>query len=120
MNQEEFIKIIKRDVATAGAEDIIHNLIAPIGRKPSEKILKLSNFYNSIDDKHKIIIHEIIYEAIDAGIFGFLCVIDGVRSINADTEERHLRLSVINDNSGEEIVLNDQNKDFLHDIYSAE
>ena len=120
MNQEEFIKIIKRDVAKASAEDVIHNLIAPIGRKPSGKLLKLSNFYNSIDDKDKVIIHEIIYEAIDAGIFGFLCVIDGVRSIRSDTEESHLRLSVINNSSGEEVLLNDQNKDFLHDIYNAE
>ena len=120
MNQEEFIKLLKRDVTKAGAEDVIENLIAPVGRKPSEKLLKMSNFYNSMDGTNKKIINEIIYEAIDTGIFGFLCLIDGVRSVNMNGEENHLKLTFINDDTGKEVILNNPNEDFLHDIYNAD
>ncbi|WP_316812828.1 hypothetical protein [Pedobacter heparinus] len=120
MNQDEFIKILKRDVTKSGTNDVIKNLIAPVGRKSSEKLLKMSEFYNSMDDANKKIINEIIYEAIDTGIFGFLCLIDGVRSVNMNGEENHLKLTFINDNTGKETVLNNPNQDFLHDIYNAE
>lgn len=120
MNQEEFVELIKKYVAKAGANDVIGNLIAPVGRKPSDKLLKMSNFYNAMDSASKKIIDEIVHEAIDTGIFGFLCLIDGVRSVNMNGEQNHLKLTFINDNTGEEIILNNPKEDFLHDIYNAD
>lgn len=120
MNQEEFIKLIKRNVTKAGAEDVIENLIAPVGRRPSDKLVKMSSFYNSMDETSKKNINEIIYEAIDTGVFGFLCLIDGVRSVNIDGEENRLKLTLINNDTGEEVILNNPNEDFLHDIYNAD
>lgn len=81
----------------------------------------MSDFYNQIDKNQQQVVNEIISESVKSAIFGFLCVIDGVRSINESLENRgSLKLTYINDNAGNEVVLNNPKDDYLHDIYNAE
>lgn len=121
MNQEKFIEIIKEVVSNSSFDGIIGTMLHPPGRKPSNKLLEISEFYNELKDEDKQVVNNIIKLAIDSSVFGFLCVIDGVRSINESVEDNgSLKLSYINDASGKETVLNNPDEDYLYDIYNAE
>ncbi|WP_413702160.1 hypothetical protein ACLKMH_12120 [Psychromonas sp. KJ10-10] len=57
-------------------------------------------------------LRSIISEAVDESVFGFLCVIDGVRSISNGGEENGLQLI------HRSTRLNDETNEMLHDIYN--
>jgi hypothetical protein len=114
MNAEEFIHAIKLAVRDAAINNTIDVLARPPGRKPSQELLRTSEWYNSLDARGRAILAEIVAIAVDDAIFGFLCVLDGVRAIEDTTDKGRLELSYIKD--GVE-VLNDSNL-MLHDIYN--
>lgn len=121
MNQDKFIKIIKEVVTNSSVSGLIENLIDPPGRKPSESLIRVSKFYNGLEDGNRQIVNDIIKLAVDSGVFGFLCVIDGVRSISESSKDHgDLRLLYVDDSLKNEILLNNPNDDYLHDIYNAE
>ena len=119
MNQEEFIEVIKNSVANAAVLDVIETLKFPPGRRPAERAVKLSTFYNQLSLEQQQQINEIIHIAVDASVFGFLCIIDGVRSINDLENQGSLKLTY-KDEDGIETLLNDPEENYLHDIYKAE
>ena len=59
MNQLEFIQKINKIVKENGYQDVISILEDPPGRRPDEKLKKMSEFYNS--EENKEIINEIIF-----------------------------------------------------------
>lgn len=107
----EFTKIIKEVVAQAAIEDTIDNLDDPPGRKPHEQLLVQSEWYRSLSPCDREMVGKVIAEAVHESVFGFLCVLDGVRSISGAGESNDLKLSC----SG--IQLNDDSDELLHDIY---
>lgn len=117
MNKKQFIEITKSEVKEVSVSGIIQVLTKPSGRNPAKNLVELSDFYNRMNNDERQKIHEIISLAIDNSIFGFLCVIDGVRAIEDTAPFGKLKLSYVNNDV--EIVLNDDDE-YLHDIYKAQ
>lgn len=119
MDQEKFVNIIKEVVKDLAIEGSIRNLDKPAGRSSDIKLVEASEWCNTLDDNQKIQVKNIIEMAVDDSIFGFLCVIDGVRTIkdSIDSEEGVFKLSYIENKM--ESILNDPEDNYLHDIYNS-
>lgn len=115
MNTSKFIEAIKIAVRDAAIDDTIGILESPPGRSPDKNLLKISNFYNQKSDEEKAMINDIIKSAVDDAVFGFLCVLDGDRSIESYDNKGKLELYFTK--SGSEPVHLNNNRD-LHDIYN--
>ena len=109
MNNSEFITVIEDVVSTSAIEDTIDNLESPPGRKPDENLVKQSAWFNSLSDSDKNMVKSIISDAVNESVFGFLCVLDGVRSISDDSNKLKLTHG--------DTLLNDIENQCLHDLY---
>ena len=115
MTPNDFISLLKVAVEDSAQEDVIEDLKELPGRKPNHELLKNSAWYLSLDEEGKKRVGSIVAEAVSETLFGFLAVLDGVRSISAQGETNSLELHHVDD--GKRILLNDPAKEYLHDIY---
>ena len=115
MKNEEFIKAIKLYVRDSAISDTIDILIDPPGRKPAKELIELSNWYKSMSDTDKIMLLKVLTNAVDAGLFGVLAVLDGVRVVEKESPKGSFKLYYVNDNINER--LNKQDDEYLHDIF---
>ena len=115
MTPEEFISLIKIAIESDTIDGVIKNLNTPPGRAPNTELLKNSKWYASLNEPGKERIESIISDAVTETIFGFLSVIDGVRSISETGKTNSLELNHIE--NGKTTLLNDETKEYLHDIY---
>jgi hypothetical protein len=117
MNAEQFIDVIKKVVSEGSVKGVQSSLTKPPGRKPSENLVAMSEWYNNLNDGSKSMVIKIIREAVEMGIFSFLCVLDGVSAIENGPEKGVLKL--IFEKNGQENLINDPKQDFLHDLFNA-
>jgi hypothetical protein len=87
MDKREFVAAIRSEVLEDAIVSVKSNLNAPPGRKPSERMIRLSTWFNNLDESNKSIVLEIIRESAETSVFGFFCVLDGVRSIESNDKE---------------------------------
>ncbi|MFB1118209.1 hypothetical protein RF240_05655 [Dickeya dadantii] len=114
MNAEQFVDVIRKVVTESSVKGIESILESPPGRKPRKDLLEMSAYYNERTDEEKEVINKIIRLSVDNAVFGFLCVLDGVRAIEDEEEKGTLSLIYKKD---EEVILN-KGED-LHDYYKA-
>ncbi len=117
MNNEKFVEVIKQVVRDGAIEDVSENLENPPGRRPSVRLKRMSEFFKKLDSDEQEILGEIIKESVDASLFGFFAVLDGVRKCD-DESESSLKLEYIN--KGKTTILNNPNEEYLHDIYNRQ
>lgn len=116
MDNIEFIKAVKTCVRDESIFGIVDNLLDPPGRNANAELVTLSNWYNSLDSDSKSLIKQLVEVSVDHALFGILCVLDGVRSIESNGQKGDLRLEY---HSGEKkVLLNDFNEESLHDLYN--
>jgi len=111
VDKVEFTKNIKEVVSQSAIEDTLENLNDPPGRKPDEQLLAQSEWFNALNPTDREMVAEVISDAVHESVFGFLCVIDGVRSISNADETSDLKLSL------GDVQLNEASGELLHDIY---
>lgn len=114
MDGEEFVNTIKQVVIERSVNGTIKNLTNPPGRSPELELKNLSRFYNELSHDQRELIKKIIWMTSEMTVFGFLCVLDGVRAIEDDENKGTLELIYRKD--GISKTLNDPNQDFLHDL----
>jgi len=107
----EFTKLIKEVVSKPAIEGTLENLNDPPGRKPDEQLLAQSEWFKALNPSDQEMVGKVISEAVHESVFGFLCVLDGVRSISVAGESNELNLS----HGG--VQLNEASGELLHDIY---
>lgn len=90
----------------------------PAGRKPEQSVVELSEWYYSLSDADREKLMEAVQHAVHASIFTFLCVLDGVSTIEDTQNKGELELHYVRD--GVRILLNDREEECLHDIYQGE
>jgi hypothetical protein len=119
VNADVFVDRIFQVVRESAISGTRTWLERPPGRAPQEKLVELSEWYNALDSTDRQRVMEVVTEAVDDAVFGFLCVLDGVRSIQDRIRSgERLELKVIG--PGGESLLNDSAADeFLHDRYQA-
>jgi hypothetical protein len=113
MNAKEFVDLIRLVVSDAAIVDTIAVLNSPPGRKPAQNLLKLSQCYNEQSLDGKAHIDGIIKKSVEEAVFGFFCVLDGVRSIESAGDKGSLSLW----HEGNDVIKLNLDGD-LHDIYS--
>lgn len=113
MDKIEFIKHIKQVVAQGAIDDVIENLNDPPGRNPDRQLLIQSAWFKGLNETDREMVSKLITEAVHESVFGFLCILDGVRLITDSGESNNLQLF----HNG--VQLNDISGEFLHDIYKS-
>jgi hypothetical protein len=116
MDAKRFVDVLRIVVRDGAASDELSVLRSPPGRRPSADLQERSTWFNSLPDDQKRILSSIILDVADRAVFGFLCVLDGVRSIENDGEKGHLELRYVKDAS---TLLNPTEGEMLHDLWHA-
>lgn len=117
MNVTEFVNAIRMAVENTAVNGQLKSYRAPPGRKPSEDLVELSNWYKSLTKADQEMLGKAMRDAVGASIFGFLCVLDGVRVIENSLERGELELWYVKD--GNRTLINDPSENLLHDEYNA-
>jgi hypothetical protein len=117
MNQDEFIKALKLVVHDATIRGVIESLLHPPGRRPRERLKRLSNWFNTLPAEHRQNVQEIIQQSVHAAVFNTLCVLDGVVAVESTSEKGELRLTFTK--SGESVTLSGPEVGLLHDLYQG-
>jgi hypothetical protein len=99
MDSQEFVDLLKLVVRDAAASGEMSVLDKPLGRKASSELLKRSAWYHSLQEDEKLILSSIIFDAASQAVFGFLCVLDGVRQIENGADKGRFELRYIKDGS---------------------
>ncbi|RMS15194.1 hypothetical protein [Pseudomonas coronafaciens] len=113
MTPQEFVDVIRLVVSDAAISDTIDVISSPPGRRPDKKLVEISEFYNQQDTAEKKHIEEIIKKSVEEAVFGFFCVLDGVRAI--EDSGRKGELSLIYEGNMTTKLNGDAN---LHDLYN--
>lgn len=119
MDQKEFVNAIKEVVRDDSILGVTQKLEKPPGRTPEAKLVMASTWYNNLDYDQKAVVKAIIEMAVNETVFGFLCVIDGVRSVNKTVAEQGtFKLSFVNGDK-ESILNGTESDDYLHDMFNS-
>lgn len=116
MNGSKFVEAIKINVRDVALEDTVEFIKKPPGRKPRNKHVELSNWYNNLSDENKQMVLRMMEEAVDSALFGLLCVIDGARTIEESVEKTIFQLRSIRE--GKQTLINNEDEESLHDLYN--
>ncbi len=117
MTRTEFIDVLKIQTSDAAVSGVLSCLREPPGRKPSDQLLALSHWYKALAVEDQTMLRLALEDAAKSAIFGFLCILDGVRAIEDGQPKGELKLTY--SKSGETVLLNDHEQEFLHDICNA-
>jgi len=117
MDAKLFIRAIKEVVRDAAARNALSILEQPPGRRPSPELKARADWYHSLDDSQKKLLADAIKEAANGAVFGFLCVLDGVRAIEDDKPQGVLELRYVKGNIS--FILNPPDETMLHDLFNS-
>lgn len=114
MNKEGFVNSIREAVIDTSINSVESNLVKPPGRAPREKSLELSEWFNGLDDRDQKMVMQVVKESVETSVFGFLCVLDGVRAIEDCINKG--RLNLYFEKEGTKTFLNNPEEEYLHDL----
>lgn len=115
MNRHEFVSAIASDVYEVAVRDTLHDLRDAPGRQPSPEQLKLQAWFAQSDETTRTIIASIISLACDHAVFGFLAILDGVRTVESVQPKGTLQLYF--QKGGTTVPLNGWTERLLHDVF---
>jgi hypothetical protein len=115
MEAREFIAKIKMAVRDSAIEETMRVLQLPPGRRPSSDLLKQANWYRSLSPESQQMLSQVIANAVSRGVFGFLCVLDGVRLIEDDEHKGDFQLHYVKNGSK---LLNGPDAPMLHELFN--
>jgi hypothetical protein len=115
MTPEEFVHILKIAVRDTSIDGTISSLERPPGRRPPQEMSIRSEWYSSLGDEDRRMVAQVIAEAADSAVFGFLCVLDGVRLYEGFDGRGRFELSHVDQRV---VLLNPPDGIMLHDLYN--
>jgi hypothetical protein len=116
MTSLEFVKAIKQVVYEATTNGCLSLLQSPSGRKPSQRVKGLSEWYNNLSENDKITVKALVELVAGQSVFGMLAVLDGVRAIEDSGDKGILELRYRKE--GKSSLLNSPDGDSLHDQFT--
>jgi hypothetical protein len=117
MKPEQFVQRLKSECRDSAVSGCVASFEKPPGRRPDQALLRLSQWFVALPSSDRELVVRAMREAADATLFGVLCVIDGVRTIESGTEKSRFTLSA---ERGGSVSVISPTDDFLHDIYRSE
>lgn len=113
MNTEEFVDAVRIYVRDAAVADVLSVLRRPPGRRPDQRLLERSAWYNGLAAADARCVDEVVADAVDAAIFGLFAALDGSRTI---VDGEHFELRHV---GGTTTLLNDPAGIGLNEVYNA-
>jgi hypothetical protein len=113
MEAKFFVDALKDVCRDAAVQDCIATYVSPPGRRPNAELVELSTWYNALSKNDQAMVMRAMKDAADGTLFGVLCVLDGVRSIENTDTKTSFRL--IAQSGDEENILCPSTVD-LHDL----
>lgn len=117
MTGDDFVKGIRQVVRDAAIKDSIAVLENPPGRRPRQQLLIQSDWYRALGSDQQELVKGVLRDAVDQAIFGFFCVLDGVRAIEEGEIKGDFELRYV---KGTSTPLNGRDLPMLHDFYQAQ
>ena len=113
MDVSEFVQVIRQQVEWPAVDGCLKNYRNPPGRRPSESLVQLSDWYKSLAGEDKSMLERAMRDSVNEAIFGFFCVLDGVRAVENGEEQAELELWHVK--QGVRTRINDPKQNMLHD-----
>ncbi|GAB3275603.1 hypothetical protein GCM10027589_00880 [Actinocorallia lasiicapitis] len=82
LNPESFVEFLIDHVRVPAIEGTTATMQEPPGRAPRQDLVQLSRWFNDLPEADRDLVVRAMTMAVDDSLFGILCVLDGVRSIN--------------------------------------
>lgn len=117
MDGSKFVEALKLAVEQPAVVGCLQQYKAPSGRRPSEDLVQLSEWFSSLSDTDRSMLEKALNDAVHASLFGLFCVLDGVRAIEGPQDRGDLELWHVK--NGVRTLINDPNENMLHDEYNA-
>ena len=120
MQASEFVELVDKLAGQSAIDDVLSLLSKPPGRKPPEHLLRLSKWFNELDEADKSAVSEIIAETADATLFGVYCLLDGSRKLVEDSAAESVDL-VYRGEDGEVLLASTDSgsEDLLHELRNS-
>ena len=118
MNSDEFLRVLRQVALDAAVEGTMEVLRAPPGRRPRPELVRASEWFTNLPDESRKMVREIARMSAHSAVFGFLCVIDGVRQVENFSSDWHFELLFAR--GDEKHLLNPPDGEFLHDILNGQ
>src|SRR5262249_20366148 len=112
--RQGFVDAIRPVFYDAAVTDAVSLFLRPPRGKTSEDLIDLSVWFNDLAIQDRQNVEKVIEMAVRAAVFGFLCVLDGARAIENGPMKGRLDLRYRG--GSEDISLNDDEGDPLHDL----
>ncbi|ULO09606.1 hypothetical protein H1230_13025 [Paenibacillus sp. 19GGS1-52] len=91
-------------------------MIKPAGRRPRQKHVELSNWFNQLSEENQLMVRRVLTEAVDSALFGLFAVIDGVRTIEDSSDKREVELYYVRGQVKK--LINKPDDEDLHDCFN--
>ena len=115
-SEDDFVQGIYDNVFRAAVEDTVSIMARPPGRAPRPERLELSRWWAGLGSDDRDMVRRALTLTADLAVFGFLCVLDNVRTI-ADSCDLELRLHA--ELAGEDYPIPADEATELHDLFQA-
>ena len=117
---EAFAAALRRAVFDAAVHDVLTTLDqgAP-GRGPHPRADAMTGWYGELSEDDRTMVTEVVREAAHAAVFGTLCVLDGVRTVD-DPPHATLVLTAVSDDGAVSTLSSQDAECELHDLFNGE
>ena len=117
MNAEQFVRAIKVAVYEPAFSTLIEALKQPHGRRPDQRLLSLSVWFNGLSHEDQVMVTELAKAAAEQASYNLLLLLDGLLAAEARGEKGEFQLFYTND--GISALLNPRSENPLSNIFKA-
>lgn len=117
MNSAEFVGAVKTVCSDGEAEGIIRSFRNPPGRRPSNRSMRLSKWFQQLSVNDQEMLREALTDTAERVVFGIMCVLDGARAIESGPEKGSLELYYVK--GDQRVLLNDPQNEELHHLFQG-
>ena len=111
ISPSKFVDGLATRCRDAAVSDCVSSYVRPSGRKAADSLVRLSQWFKALPPDDRAMVVAAMTDAAHATLFGVLCVLDGVRTIDG---ERHTFV-VMSDLEGDRQSVSSPTID-LHDL----
>ncbi len=116
MNSQSFVEAISR-VMKAGLSGLISNITSPPGKRPEIPLIRVSDFYNRLNEHDKQVFEEALSLASRHSINTILSILDGDLAIEPIGKKGELKLYHFD--GTREVRINDPDQAPLSEIFRS-
>ena len=113
---ESFVRALEKVVRDGAVSDATSMMTLPPGRKPAERIKEVATWYSRLSEPDQEMVRTALGLAADSALFGFLCVLDGARTLKTGDSNGFFRLLYVN-GVGDDRALTGPGEPSLHEFF---